>query len=334
MHDNISNINADIWQLYEILNTELTKLLDWFRTNKLSLNVKKTNYILFGNKHIPVADPLNLFIGGNLLQRVEYTKFVGVLVDKKLNWKKHFDHIAQKISKGLGAMGRLRNIVPTNVLVTLYHTLIYPYLSYCNIIWGSAAATSLHRLVILQNRAVRLVSLVNFRSSCDPLFLLVSNCLNFAISENFKRPNLCSELSIIFYHCHACVMSRFFIPIVPMIHVKSPTSVFMGVARLLMSVVLIYTDLGCGILSQLIFRMQFLLFRLKDYYCTIFVAFTSQVVINLVTVWHEMFAAPKVRCVLVLDISLMLNVCCFPWSKIKYYTTCSINEDFFRFTCT
>ncbi len=129
-------------------------------------------------------------------------------------------------------------------------------------------------------------------------------------------------------------MSRFLIPIVPMIHVKSPTSVFMAVARLPASIVLISTVLGCGILSQLIFRMQFLLFRLKDYYCTIFVAFTSQVVINLVTVWHEMFAAPKVCCVLFLDISLVLGVCCFPWSKIKYYTTVSINEDFFWFACT
>jgi hypothetical protein len=48
--------------------------------------------------------------------------------------------------------------------------MIYPYLAYCNIIWGSASAVSLNRLVVLQNRAVRLVTRANFRSSSNPLF--------------------------------------------------------------------------------------------------------------------------------------------------------------------
>ena len=101
-------------------------------------------------------------------------------MDEKLNWKKHFDHIAHKISKGLGAMGRVRNIVPNNVLLMIYHSLIYPYITYCNIVWANA--TSLHKLVILQNRAVRLISRANFRSSCDPSCMLASNYLKSVIS--------------------------------------------------------------------------------------------------------------------------------------------------------
>ena len=84
--------------------------------------MKKTNYILFGNRRFPTDGSFNLSIDGNLLQRVENTKFLGVYVDEKLNWKKHFDHIAHKISKGLGAMGRVRNIVPNNVLLMIYHS--------------------------------------------------------------------------------------------------------------------------------------------------------------------------------------------------------------------
>ena len=160
----------NIFQLFDIANSELAKLSQWFRANKLSLNIKKTNYILFGNKRLPLNATLSVSIDGILLQRVVSTKFLGIFVDEKLNWKTHIDHVAVKIAKGLGAIGRVRNIVPNSVLFTLYQAMIYPYLAYCNIIWGSASAVSLNRLVVLQNRAVRLVTRANFRSSSNPLF--------------------------------------------------------------------------------------------------------------------------------------------------------------------
>ena len=105
------------------------------------------------------------------MEQVEHTKFLGTFIDSKLNWKKHIEYIALKISKGLGALGRVRNILPQNALLMLYNTMIYPYLTYCNLVWGNASATTLQRLVVLQNRAVRLVTRSKFRSSCNPLFV-------------------------------------------------------------------------------------------------------------------------------------------------------------------
>ena len=49
--------------------------------------------------------------------------------------------------------------------------MMYPYLTYCNIVWGTASASTLQRLVVLQNRAVRLVTRSKFRSFCNPLFI-------------------------------------------------------------------------------------------------------------------------------------------------------------------
>src|ERR1044072_8113683 len=62
-----------------------------------------------------------------------------------------------KYQKGLGIMRRLCNILPSEVLLTLYNTLIYPYLSYCNIIWGCAKITVLHKLMVLQKRAICII---------------------------------------------------------------------------------------------------------------------------------------------------------------------------------
>jgi hypothetical protein len=67
-------------------------------------------------------------------------------------------------------MNRVRHIVPRKVLLMLYHTLIYPYLVYCNVSWGSANKSLLNTLFILQKRAVRICSGSTFRSHSSPLF--------------------------------------------------------------------------------------------------------------------------------------------------------------------
>ena len=73
-----------------------------------------------------------------------------------------------KISKGI--IGWLRNALPLHLLLTLYYTLIYPYLSYCNIIWGCASATLLRKLSVLQERAVRIITSSPYLSESSPLF--------------------------------------------------------------------------------------------------------------------------------------------------------------------
>ena len=68
-------------------------------------------------------------------------------------------------------IGRLRNILPRNVLLMLYYTMLYPHLTYCNLIWGAARPTVLRKLVCLQKRALRLITRSTFRSSSNPLFV-------------------------------------------------------------------------------------------------------------------------------------------------------------------
>ncbi len=67
-------------------------------------------------------------------------------------------------------MGRVCKILPRDILRTLYFSLIYPYLIYCCIIWGSASATALHKLEVLQNRAVRIITRSPFRASVSPIY--------------------------------------------------------------------------------------------------------------------------------------------------------------------
>ena len=167
---NLFYCDQSLSELENIMNVELSKLSIWFRSNKLSLNAAKTNFILFGYKRIPFNANIKLTFDGNVLERVAYTKFLGVYFDEKLTWSYHLNHIANKISRGLGVMGRCRKILSNDTLVTLYFSLIYPYLYYCCIVWAGASATALHKLEVLQNRAVRLVTRSQFRASASPLF--------------------------------------------------------------------------------------------------------------------------------------------------------------------
>ena len=69
------------------INKELEKLNEWFALNKLSLNVSKTNFMRFGNRHY--NGKIELRIGIKEIEGVFVTKFLGVLMDNKLNWKEH-----------------------------------------------------------------------------------------------------------------------------------------------------------------------------------------------------------------------------------------------------
>ena len=158
----------DLRTLETTVNNELLKLSIWFCANRLSLNIKKTNYIVFGNKKLP--HDINLHINSISIVRVEFTKFLGVYIDAKVTWKNHIEIIASKIAKGLGILNKVKLVLPQNVLLMLYNSLIYPYLNYCAIVWGCAGATLLHKLEILQKRAVRMIANVYYLESTKPIF--------------------------------------------------------------------------------------------------------------------------------------------------------------------
>jgi hypothetical protein len=84
--------NKNIETLFTDMNIELAKITIWFKANKLSLNVKKTKWILFHSaskrRFVPSLLP-QLQIDNCVIERETVTKFLGVLIDENLNWKKH-----------------------------------------------------------------------------------------------------------------------------------------------------------------------------------------------------------------------------------------------------
>ena len=166
---NLFKTGNDLNKMQEELNFELSKISHWLKVNKLSLNIGKTHFMVFTNKKKRL-DELNIMIDGIKIEEVRKTKFLGVIIDNKLSWKDHVTHVANKVSRGLGMIIKARNYLNTKGLITLYYTFVYPYLTYCNHIWGNIYQSNLKHLCILQNKILRIIAGVKPRVSAGPLY--------------------------------------------------------------------------------------------------------------------------------------------------------------------
>ena len=149
--------------LETVVNKELGCVCDWLLANKLTLNIKKSNYVIFHPHQKKTGIDMNLKVFDNEhktlknLERKNFVKYLGVLIDNNLSWKHHIDYIALKISKTIGIISRLRHFIPTSILLDIYRSLIHLYISYRLSVWGQTTKTNLKRILILQKRALRLI---------------------------------------------------------------------------------------------------------------------------------------------------------------------------------
>ena len=152
---NIFFSDQNLCNLVSTLNMELNKLNTWFAVNKLSLNVSKTNYMLFSRSKINFE--IKILINDNVIERVFVTKFLGVLIDEKLKWQEHINLVRSKVVKNISVLYKFKHIFDHNALRILYCSLILPYLTYCVEVWGNSFKSHLAKIEIIQKRAVRII---------------------------------------------------------------------------------------------------------------------------------------------------------------------------------
>ena len=126
---------------FQILNLELAKVAEWSDSNKLTLNVNKTQMLMMSRKK-------NLNLQGDVIlrneaiQRVTKAKLIGVIVDQHLNWKHHISMVSHKFFKSCGIISCIRNTLDIKSKKMIYYSLIHPYLTYCINVWSSTYRTN------------------------------------------------------------------------------------------------------------------------------------------------------------------------------------------------
>ena len=122
------------------MNTELNKFNDWFKANKLSLNVGKTKFTLFHkasqSDNIPLRLP-TIKMNNLVVKQKDSLKFLGVLIDETLSWKNHISVLESKIASAIGLLYRSRSFLNLSSRLLFYNSFVHSHLSYANIAWGS-----------------------------------------------------------------------------------------------------------------------------------------------------------------------------------------------------
>lgn len=134
-------------------NVELENIDKWLCCNRLSLNLNKTNFMIFSNKNSSNCNPL--IIRNTVIQPVSHTKFLGIILDDKINFKQHLSSLRNKLARGCGIMYRMSSFMPPSVLRELYFTLIYPHIVYGITVWGYSSKTSIAAIRRIQNKCIK-----------------------------------------------------------------------------------------------------------------------------------------------------------------------------------
>ena len=104
----IEGTNYD--KVIDIVNKELELINIWLIANKLTVNIKKTHYMMFHRTRIKY-NIRDITINGKNVAYTKNTKFLGVIIDNKLTWSDHIIYIKNKISKSIGITHKTRNFL-------------------------------------------------------------------------------------------------------------------------------------------------------------------------------------------------------------------------------
>ena len=177
---NLFYSHNDIKTLFKTVNNELKNIHEWFKANKLSLNADKTKYVFFHKTRISDYLPLQLptlYIDAYKIKRVYFTKFLGVMLDENLTWKKHIELIESKMSKNIGILYKAKFLLNKTCLKNIYFSFIQSYLIYANIAWASTNQTKLKKIYSKQKHASRIIFQEDRYTHARPLMKTL-NALN------------------------------------------------------------------------------------------------------------------------------------------------------------
>ena len=156
------------------MNKDLTTIVEWLKGNKLSLNVSKTKAMVISTKQkerclAKTNEELSLVIQEERIDTVLAAKYLGIQVDRNLNWKGHIKALCSKVSRAIGFLKHAKSFLPHATLKTLYTGIIEPHFRFCCSVWGNCGAIEKNQLQKLQNRAARILTNSRYDADARPL---------------------------------------------------------------------------------------------------------------------------------------------------------------------
>ena len=144
----------NITEIKNVANEEMVHIANWFKSNKLTLNINKT-FFMVSHSIMSITPQIDLNFNGFSLKQVNEIKFLGITIDNTLKWRSHINEIRTKLSKIIGVTYKIRDYLNTDNLKQIYFSLAYPHLLYCCAVWGGACKTFIESLFVSQKKMMR-----------------------------------------------------------------------------------------------------------------------------------------------------------------------------------
>ena len=152
--------------LEEMVNNELEHINNWLISNRLSLNIKKSCYLLFSGKK--TIDNFIVRIAGTEMEKVSKAKYLGILIDDKLSWQPHLEYVLTKMKQGTGMIHKLSHIISPENLPSLYYSFCQSHLQYCISSWGSPDTKNLSKLNKIQQKNINKINKILVKNNQNP----------------------------------------------------------------------------------------------------------------------------------------------------------------------
>lgn len=162
-----SQVNIDM----NDVNEQVEKIQTWCIANKLTVNLKKTNYMVIKGPRRSIEIKGVLKISQTVINRVHVASFLGILIDDNLMWKDQIQCVDKCVRRKIGLLFKLRYYVPKRVLILVYKLFIQPHIFYGIEVWGGSYKTHLNCILLAQKMAMRAITFSSLRVSSRPLFI-------------------------------------------------------------------------------------------------------------------------------------------------------------------
>ena len=160
----------NVSDLQNQLKSCLSKVADWFKANKLTLNVDKTKFMIFGtSRTLGKFHDIQLTYNNNIIERVDEFKYLGVKLDSNLSWSAHVDYLCKNVSKRTGIIKRMKYFLPHQTIVMLSNALVIPHFDYGSTVWSNFSAEFQNKVQVLHNSLARIILSADIRTPINEM---------------------------------------------------------------------------------------------------------------------------------------------------------------------
>ena len=197
---NLLNFNSLVKSINKQVNYDVKNSSNWLKTNKILLNVGKTELVLFTSSKKQLDCDLKIKLNGKRLYEVGSVKYLRIQIDKRLTWKQHVNHLALKLNKANAMLSKLRHVLDIKNLRSVYYAIFESHLCYASLVWAQNN-NSVERLHLLQKKSLRLIFFQSRNSHTGPVFKMskilkffdktaLENCIFISKSLKWLLPSI------------------------------------------------------------------------------------------------------------------------------------------------